>query len=128
VLVCTGKTGTRAVTLSTEAVAFFKKLTANRPAAATLLPRADGDRWGKSEQARPFKRAAAAAGLPGSASFCTLRHSHISRAIEAGMPLSLVAENCGTSLLMIQKNYAKVLAKTRKQTIDATAPKQRRVK
>ena len=41
------------------------------------------------------------------------------------MPLSLIAENCGTSLLMIQRNYAKVLAKTRSATIERTAPKLR---
>ena len=109
-------------------MSFFTRLTKGRSDAAVLLPRSDGDRWGKSEQARPFKRAAAAAGLPVTASFYTLRHSHISRAIEAGMPLSLVAENCGTSLLMIQRNYAKVLSATRRQSIEATSPKLRLVK
>jgi integrase len=123
-----GKTGSRPVSLSAEGAAFFTELTRNRPAAAVLLPRADGGRWGKSEQARPFKRAAAAADLPASASFYTLRHSHISRAIEAGMPLSLLAENCGTSLAMIQKNYAHVLAATRREVMQATAPKLRLVK
>lgn len=127
-MVPTGKSGYRPVTLSTEGVAFFRKLTDNRPPRAVLLPRADGDRWGKSEQHRPFKRAAAAAGLPASASFFTLRHSYISRAIESLMPLSLIAENCGTSLTMIQRYYAHVLAKTRKATIDATAPKFRWIK
>jgi integrase len=123
-----GKTGARVVTLTAESVAFFGRLTKDRPAGAVLLPRADGDRWGKSEQARPFKRAAAAAELPATASFYTLRHSHISRAIEAGMPLSLLAENCGTSLGMIQKNYAKVLASTRRQFVESTSPRLRVVK
>jgi hypothetical protein len=93
-----------------------------------LLPRADGNLWGKSEQARPFKRAAALAELPSSASFYTLRHSHISRACEAGMPLNLLAENVGTSLRMIETNYAKFLAKARRKLIEATSPKLRRVK
>jgi integrase len=123
-----GKTGARPVTLTSESIAFFKRIVAKRPPNAVLLPRADGDKWGKSEQARRFKQAAALAELPKSASFYTLRHSHISRAIEAGMPLSLVAENCGTSLAMIQRNYAKVLARTRRETIEATAPQLRRVK
>ena len=103
-------------------------MTKDRPAAAVLLPRADGARWGKSWQARPFKAAAKAAELPASASFYTLRHSHISRAIELRMPLTIVAENCGTSLMMIQKNYAKVLASTRHEFVEATSPKLRRVK
>lgn len=123
-----GKTGARDVTLTAESVTFFERLTKGRPAAAVLLPRADGDRWGKSEQARPFKRAAKAAELPASASFYTLRHSHISRAIESGMPLSVLAENCGTSLAMIQKNYAKVLASTRRQFVESTSPRLRVVK
>lgn len=123
-----GKTGARPVTLTSEAISFFVRVTAGRPRGALLLPRSDGNRWGKSEQARPWNRAAALAELPSSSSFYTLRHSHISRAIEAGMPLSLVAENCGTSLTMIQRNYAKVLAATRRHTIEKTAPRLRRVK
>lgn len=123
-----GKTGARVVSLSAESVAFFRRIADNRPDAAILLPRADGARWEKSQQHRPFKRAAIAAELPATASFYTLRHSHISRAIEAGMPLSLLAENCGTSLSMIQKNYAKVLAATRQDFVEATSPKLRRVK
>jgi len=124
----TGKTGARVVSLSAESVRFFKTVAGDRPTDAVLLPRADGGRWGKSEQHRPFKRAAADATLPSSASFYSLRHSHISRAIEAGMPLSLIAENCGTSLSMIQRNYAKVLAATRQEFVEATSPKLRRVK
>lgn len=123
-----GKTGARVVSLSAESVRFFKMAGGERPTDAVLLPRADGERWGKSEQHRPFKRAAADAVLSSSASFYSLRHSHISRAIEAGMPLSLIAENCGTSLSMIQRNYAKVLAATRQEFVEATAPKLRRVK
>jgi integrase len=123
-----GKTGQRPVTLSSEAVKFFQRLCVDRPARAVLLPRADGAPWGKSEHFRPFRRAAALAELPAGASFYALRHSHISRAIEAGMPLSLLAENCGTSLTMIQRNYAKVLAATRRDMIETTAPRLRRVK
>ncbi len=92
-----------------------------------MFLRADGDA-GKSEHARPFKRAAALAKLPASASFYTLRHSHISRAIESGMPLSLIAENCGTSRSTPERNYAHVMAKTRRDTINATAPLLRVVK
>jgi hypothetical protein len=61
-------------------------------------------------------------------SFYTLRHAHISRALEAGMPLSLVAENCGTSLRMLEVNYARPGVVTRRDTIERTAPKLRRAK
>lgn len=123
-----GKTGARVVTLTQEAVRFFERIAKGRPGTAPLLPRGDGERWGKSEQHRRFKRAAAAAELPPSASFYALRHSYISQAIWARMPLSLVAENCGTSLTMIQRNYAKVLASLRQSSIERTAPKLRAVK
>ena len=123
-----GKTGARAVSLTGEAVAFFKRVTKDKLPAAILLPRADGERWGKSEQARPFKRAAALAELPLTASFYSLRHSHISRACEAGMPLNLIASNVGTSVRMIEKHYGKFLASARRELIEATSPKLRRVK
>jgi integrase len=123
-----GKTDYRIVTLTAEGAAFFKRASKGKLPTAILLPNADGARWGKSTQARPFKRAAKLAKLPASASFYSLRHTYISRAIENGMPLSLIADNCGTSLLMIQKNYQHVLAAIRKEKIEATAPKLRRVK
>jgi integrase len=122
-----GKTGTRTLTLTSESVAVLRRIVGKRPASAVLLPRADGDYW-RNTQHRPMQRALKLAELPSTASFYSLRHSHISRAIDGGMPLSLVAENCGTSLQMIQKNYAKVLARTRRDTIEKTAPKLRRVK
>lgn len=122
-----GKTGPRSVTMTSETVATLRRITRDRLPAAPLLPRADGERW-RNTQHRPMQRALALAELPLAASFYTLRHSYISRAIEGGMPLSLIAENCGTSLSMIQKNYAKVLARTRRDTIQKTSPKLRRVK
>jgi integrase len=123
-----GKTGQRIVTLTDEAANFLRRLTIGRKRDDALLPKADGERWPRSGHHRAIKRALALAELPSSASFYTLRHAHISRAIEGGMPLSLIADNCGTSLTMIQKNYAHVLARTRRDTIQKTAPKLRRGK
>jgi integrase len=123
-----GKTGSRSVTLSTEGIAFFKRITAKHPAAAVLLPRPDGARWQKSEQARPFKRAAALAELPPSASFYSLRHSHVSRAIENNMPMVVLAENLGTSVAMIEKTYAHLFAEKRRELVQEYAPRLRRVK
>jgi integrase len=117
-----GKTGPRVTTLTSEGVAFFKRLAEGRKPRDILLPRADGERWGKSEQHRPMKTALAAAELPSSASMYTIRHTYISRAIERGMPLTLIAENVGTSVQMIEQNYAKTLAKTRRDLIEKTAP------
>jgi integrase len=123
-----GKTGKRDVTLSDETAAFLQVRAKGRRADAPLLPQADGEPWKNAGFNRRVKRALALAELSPSASFYTLRHAHISRAIERGMPLSLIAENCGTSLTMMQRNYAKVLARTRRDTIQKTAPKLRAVK
>jgi integrase len=127
-LLLDGKTGPRVVSLSGETAAFLQRITKGKLPGAPLLPAADGSHWLRANIHRPLKAALKLAKLPSSVSFYTLRHAHISRAIEAGMPLSLIAENCGTSLLMIQRNYAKVLARTRSDVIQKTAPKLRRVK
>src|SRR6185369_11295484 len=90
-----GKTGGRVTTLTREGVAFFKRVADGKHPKDALLPRADGERWGKSEQHRPMKAALKAAKLPASASMYSVRHTYISRAIERGMPLNLIAENVG---------------------------------
>lgn len=109
-LIPSGKTGARAVILTADATAFFKSITKGREADAPLFKKADGTRWQKSEQHRPIKRALKLAKLPASASFYTLRHSYISRSIEADVPLFIIAKNCGTSEKMIREHYAHLLA------------------
>ncbi|HEY5310037.1 MAG TPA: hypothetical protein VIK97_16100, partial [Casimicrobiaceae bacterium] len=99
-----GKTGQRVVSLTDETAHFLGKQAEGRTRDAPLLPRADGERWAPHQHHRGVKRAVALAELPASVCIYTCTHAHISRAIEANMPLSLIAENCGTSLLMIQKN------------------------
>jgi integrase len=69
-----------------------------------------------------MKAALKAAELPASASMYTIRHTYISRAIERGMPLTLIAENVGTSVRMIEQNYGKFIAHTRLDLIEKTAP------
>jgi integrase len=117
-----GKTGARFTTLTKEAVQFFKRVVHDKKPSDVLLPRADGERWGKSEQHRRMKDALKAAELPETASFYVLRHTHISRAIERGMPLTLIAENVGTSLKMIEENYGKFIAQTRRELVERYAP------
>ncbi|RYB05774.1 tyrosine-type recombinase/integrase [Lichenibacterium ramalinae] len=118
-----GKTGARTVILQSEAVAFFAHIAGARSKDEPLLARADGGAWGASHQVRPMKRALTGAGLDPSGTFYALRHSYISRAIEAGVPLNVVAENCGTSVRMIETTYAKVLAGKRREFIAQGAPR-----
>jgi integrase len=117
-----GKTGARFTTLTKEAVEFFKRIAKDKKPSDILLRRHDGARWGKSEQHRRMKEALKAADLPQTASFYALRHTHISRAIERGMPLTLIAENVGTSVKMIEKNYGKFIAQTRRDLVERYAP------
>ena len=94
----------------------------NREKSLPLLARSDGGAWKASHQVRPMKRALMRAGLDGGATFYALRHSYISRAIEGGVPLNVVAENCGTSVRMIETTYAKVIAAKRRDFISKGAP------
>lgn len=118
-----GKTGPRVVVLQSEATDFFAGIVAGRPKHAPLLPRVDGLPWGVAHQHRRMKAALLAADLDPDGSFYSLRHSYISRAIEAGMPLTIIAENCGTSVRMIETNYAKALAEKRREFVERGAPR-----
>ena len=51
-----------------------------------------------------------------------LRHTYVSHAIEGGVPLNVIADNCGTSVRMIEKTYAKILAEKRRDFIERGTP------
>jgi integrase len=109
-----GKTGERFAYLSDAALAWFKTQAKSKLPKAILLPRADGEPWGKSHQHRPMQAAVQAAKLPAETVFYSLRHYHISKALLAGVPVQVVAENCGTSVRMIEKHYGKFLPQDRR--------------
>ena len=75
-------------------IEFFQDLAADE----FLFLRCDGQRWKKSDQTRPFKGALSAAALPGNGSIYALRHTYISFAIEGGVPRTVIAKNCWTSV------------------------------
>lgn len=87
-----------------------------------MFIREDKTRWKRSDQTRPIKMALEKAKLPLNGSIYALRHTYISSAIEGGVPLNIIAENCGTSVRMIEKTYAKILAENRRQFIERGAP------
>ena len=49
----------------------------------------------------------------------------ISEAIENNVPLTVIAENCGTSVRMIEETYAKVLFEKKRKFVEQGAPKLR---
>ena len=116
-----GKTGPRTCYLSTQAAAFFKTIAKGKLPGAPLLPRDDGAPWGKSHQKRPMDAAVKAAKLPAETVFYSLRHYHISRALLAGIPPQVIAENCGTSVRMIEKHYGKFTKAARRTMFDQVA-------
>jgi len=116
------KTGRRNVILQSSAIDFFNSITNGRSSDEYIFIKSDGNRWKRSDQTRPIKEALKAAGLPTEGSLYALRHTYVSMAIEGGMPLNVIAENCGTSVRMIEKTYAKILAESRRDFIERGAP------
>mgnify|MGYP001397526339 CR=1 FL=1 len=47
----------------------------------------------------------------------------IPKPIEGGVPLNVIADNCGTNVRMIEKTYAKILAEKRRDFIERGAPR-----
>jgi integrase len=117
-----GKTGARTIILQTSAAGFFTRLATNRAPDEFLFVRSDGSRWKRSDQTRPIKEALQRAGLAPDGSIYALRHTYVSQAIEGGVPLNVIADNCGTSVRMIEKTYAKILAEKRRDFIERGAP------
>jgi integrase len=121
-----GKTGPRTIILQSEAVTFFQTICGDRPSDEPLLRRSDGARWNRSHQQRRMALALERAGLDREGTFYALRHSYVSRAIEGEVPLNIIADNCGTSVRIIETTYAKVLASKRRDFIERGAPQLRR--
>ncbi|MGE4483390.1 tyrosine-type recombinase/integrase [Acidocella sp.] len=96
----------RHITLTDEGKAFFTQQAAGRAAKALLLPRSDGDEWGKSEQQRPMLAACAAAKIAPAIGFHILRHTHASRLARAGVSLAVIAAQLGNGEAICAKHYA----------------------
>jgi integrase len=117
-----GKTGARTIILQSSAADFLSKIAEVRDPQDFLFVRSNGSQWKKSDQTRPIKDALKSAGLSAEGSIYALRHTYISRAIEGGVPLNIIADNCGTSVRMIEKTYAKILSEKRREFIELGAP------
>ena len=96
----------RHVVLTHEGQRFFARLAAGRASDALLLTKADGSRWGASNQIRPMTEALKAARITGG-SFHILRHTAASHNVMAGVPLGVVATNLGhADTRMTERHYA----------------------
>jgi integrase len=120
-----GKTGSRPIILQPSAVKMLARITAGRPRDAFIFVKVDGTRWKPSDQVRPMKKAILKANLDPKGCFYALRHAYISEAIEKNVPPTIIAENCGTSVRMIEQTYAKVLFEKKRRFVEQGAPKLR---
>ncbi len=117
----TGKTGTREVTLSTEAVNFLKLQSRDKLPAAPLLCDAYGNRWHRDAWKDRIKQAVLSAGLPGDVVLYTIRHTAISELIAGGMDVFIVAKLAGTSTAMIDKHYGHLRHDKNRARLDLVA-------
>lgn len=101
------KTGkSRHVMLTDEGKRFFTEQCFGKTGKALILPRVDGEAWGKSDQIRPMRAACEAAKIAPAIGFHILRHTHASRLTTAGVPLGVVASQIGNSEAICAKHYA----------------------
>lgn len=121
----TSKSGKgRHVVLNDEGIEMFSRLTAGRPGVELLLRKADGDRWGKSNQTRPTADACARAKIEPPANFHALRHTYASHAVMGGAPLLVVAKNLGhADTRMVEKHYGHLSDSYVAEAIRAAAPR-----
>lgn len=132
-LIPSGKTGSRTVTLTPEGVSFFAGLARGRLTESPLLVAPHGGRWKDSEQKPLIARAVKAAKLDRVdawgrlPSFYALRHTHISRLRKEGAPDWLIAANVGTSPAMIERTYGKLSEDERRAMIAQFTPRLREV-
>jgi integrase len=120
-----GKTGGRELSLPPQAVALLRQLASGKRPDDHLFTTATGGRWTENLHRRPFKAAVARAGIDPDTVFYSLRHTWISRALIAGAPTRLVAELAGTSVTMIERNYAKFVPSDRQRYATLAAPELR---
>jgi integrase len=118
-----------AIPLPASLVAKLVAAAGSRGQSEALLRRSDGEAWqvGSKDYQPFYKRARAAAGISDEVDFYSLRSSRIMRALNAGVPLPLIAKACDTSAAIIEKNYARHIAnyaedKLRLGLLDLAAP------
>ena len=121
-LTVSGKTGSREIHLPPAAVALLRQLASGKTPDDLLFTTATGGRWTKSLHTKPFAAAVARAGLDPATTFYSLRHSYISRALVQGVPTKAVADHVGTSLMMIERYYAKFIPSDRQRYATMAAP------
>jgi len=114
----------RHVVLTEEGAAFFKQLCTGRPGHATMLLRADGQPWGRSQQSLLMAAACKRAKITPAINFHGLRHTWASLAAMAGVPLMVVAKNLGhRDTRMVEMHYGHLAPSYIADAVRAGAPR-----
>ncbi len=94
---------------------------AGRSPSAPLLVKPSGDPWSKSDHSRPFARIVEQIGEDNSiVTVYSLRHSHITAQLLAGLPVQVVAKLHDTSASQIERHYAAEIASIADSAVRAT--------
>jgi len=112
------KTGPRTVFLSREGRQLFDHLAKGKTPKAHLFTMDDGLPWKEKEAAHIMREVRKAAKLPAGAVLYSLRHSHITKALENGAGAKLICDNVGTSLTMLERHYWGAIRKRRQEMLD----------
>jgi integrase len=97
----------RHIVLTDEGAAFFRQLCAGRAGGETMLRKADGGPWLKSNQCSLMAEAVKRAKIEPAIGFHGLRHTWASLAVMAQVPLLVVARNLGhRDTRMVEIHYS----------------------
>jgi integrase len=112
----------RMIPISPSAAALFDRLAKDKLPDAWLFTRGDGKPWDKDSWKEPVKAAVRAARLPAACTLYWLRHSTITDLVSANeMDLNTIAKVAGTSVRMLEKNYAHLRGETTAQGLELLA-------
>jgi integrase/recombinase XerD len=107
----------RFVFLPDEGVVFFLKLIKGKAPHAQLFTRADGRAWGEYHR-HLLRKAARDAGLDENFSFHGLRHTYASQLVQAGAPLTVVAEQLGhANTVSVSRTYGHISPQIREAEV-----------
>lgn len=98
----------RSLTLPESTAKFFKLHCKNKLPSAHIFSRPDGSKWNKDTWKKPIQKAVTIGSLPEGTVAYTLRHSVITDLVDAGVPVTTIALLSGTSIKIIEQNYAKL--------------------
>jgi integrase/recombinase XerD len=107
----------RFVFLPDEGMSFFLHLAKGKRPGELLFTRANGRHWGEYHR-RLFKIACQKADLPEEFTFHGLRHTYASQLVQAGAPLTVVAEQLGhANTVSVSRTYGHVSPQIRESEV-----------